>query len=90
LEGSPVSLSSFSQVGSLADKIVGVASILQLSVPFLALQVIQGSFESFTNMASYIHQALFLLHLVVHMSLLQAIEALIMSVLVIPQVLKLT
>lgn len=58
LSNSAVSLSSFSNVGSLADRIVGIASMLQLSVPFLSLGVVRGSFESFSHMASYIQSGI--------------------------------
>lgn len=49
-----VSFTTFSTVGNYADKIVTVASGLQMSVPFLAFAIVQGGVSGFINLASNI------------------------------------
>lgn len=57
ISGAAVSLASFSKVGDVADKIVGIAAMLQMSVPFLALQAVRGSFEVVGNMAAQLQSS---------------------------------
>jgi hypothetical protein len=52
MSGRAVTLATFSRIGSIADKIVGVASVLQMSVPYLSWQVMQGSYGVLNTMGA--------------------------------------
>ncbi len=54
ISGSVISFSTSSLVGDYTDKIVAVASGLQMVVPFLAFGVIQGGVSGFMNIAGTI------------------------------------
>jgi len=49
-----VSFSTISQVGNYTDKIVAVASGLQMAIPFLAFSIIQGGVGGFIHLAGTI------------------------------------
>jgi len=49
-----VSFTSYSKVGDYSDKIVAVASGLQMVIPYLAFSVVQGGVSGFINLASTI------------------------------------
>ena len=49
-----VSFSTMSQVGNYTDKIVAVASSLQMAIPFLAFNIIQGGVGGFIHLAGTI------------------------------------
>lgn len=54
ISGSVVSFSTSSRIGDYTDKIVAVASGLQMVVPFLAFGIIQGGVSGFMNIAGTI------------------------------------
>ncbi len=49
-----ISFATFSRVGNYADKIVAVASGLQMTVPFLSFAIVQGGVGGFIQLASNI------------------------------------
>jgi hypothetical protein len=49
-----VSFSTMSQIGNYTDKIVAVASGLQMAIPFLAFNIIQGGVGGFIHLAGTI------------------------------------
>ncbi len=49
-----VSFSTMSRIGNYTDKIVAVASGLQMAIPFLAFSIIQGGVGGFINLAGTI------------------------------------
>ena len=49
-----VSFATFSEIGNYADKIVAVASGLQVSIPFLAFAIVQGGVGGFVHLAGNI------------------------------------
>ena len=49
-----VSFSTMSQIGNYTDKIVVVASGLQMAIPFLAFSIIQGGVGGFIHLAGTI------------------------------------
>jgi hypothetical protein len=54
ISGNVISFSTASKVGDFTDKIVAVASGLQITVPFLAFGIIQGGVGGFINIAGTI------------------------------------
>lgn len=53
-----VSLSTFSKVGYVSDMIVGVAGISQFLIPYMALSIVRGGYETFTQMGAYIQSSI--------------------------------
>lgn len=54
IAGGAVSFASYSKIGDYADKIVAVASGLQMTIPFLAFNIVQGGVSGFIHLASNI------------------------------------
>lgn len=54
LAGGALSFTSYSKVGDLSDKIVAVASGLQMSVPFLAYSIVQGGMNGIMHITGNI------------------------------------
>jgi hypothetical protein len=54
IAGGIISFATFSEIGNYADKIVAVASGLQMSVPFLAFAIVQGGVGGFIHLAGNI------------------------------------
>ena len=52
--GGGISFTSYSRVGDYSDKIVAVASGLQMTIPFLAFSIVQGGVSGFIHLASSI------------------------------------
>lgn len=54
ISGGVISFTSFSKVGSYSDKIVAVASGLQIVIPYLAFTIVQGGVSGFIQLAGNI------------------------------------
>ena len=54
IAGSIVSFSTVSRIGNYTDKIVAVASGLQMAIPFLSFSIIQGGVSGFIHLAGTI------------------------------------
>lgn len=54
IAGGIISFTSFSQVGDYSDKIVAVASSLQMVIPYLAFTIVQGGVSGFIQLAGNI------------------------------------
>ena len=54
IAGGVISFTSFSKVGDYSDKIVAVASSLQIVIPYLAFTIVQGGVSGFIQLAGNI------------------------------------